>query len=138
MTKPQFRQINTADVSDEVIDLISDSMNVPTLVKPDAAVPTVRQGDSKMSRQKDSSTARRDDSSTARQTVAGTSRATGADKPSPQTKLTIRLPQSLNDRMKRDALDQKTTVRCIILKSLRAAGYEIADADLAPGAGGNC
>jgi hypothetical protein len=45
MTKPQFRQINTADVSDEVIDLISDSMNVPTLVKPDAAVPTARQLD---------------------------------------------------------------------------------------------
>lgn len=32
------------------------------------------------------------------------------------TKLTIRIPQSLNDQMKRDALDQKTTARCIILK----------------------
>lgn len=122
MSKLPFRPINTDDVTDEVLDRLSDDMGVPKLVRPaPKSVDTVRRHAVNPSRQSDGTTARRP-------AVAGASK---------QKKLTIRVPLTLNGQMKRDALDRDVTVRYIVLSALRAAGYEIADADMEPGAGGS-
>ena len=57
--------------------------------------------------------------------------------PRRQKKLTMRVPDYLVDTLKRDALDQKTSVRCLTLLALQKAGYTIDAADLLPGAGGS-
>lgn len=122
MSKLPFRPINTDDVSDEALDRFSDDMGVPKLVRPaQKPVDTVRRHAVTPSRQPDSTTSRQP-------------AVTGA---SEQTKLTVRVPKALNGQMKRDALDRDITVRYIVLSALRAAGYEIADADMEPGAGGS-
>lgn len=109
MSKPQFRPIAPLDVDDAALQHVNDRLGVPTMVKPD-------------------DTARRRDSTTASRPAVTAS---------PQQKLTIRVPKTLVAKMKRDALDQDSTVRQIVLGALRKAGYEIADADMADGAGGN-
>lgn len=198
--RPQFRQINIADVSDRDIDSISDSMNVPKLLRPDsqpvtagrqpAVTPPNRQAvtaDLLLSRSNTpqkvtfripktlNDTMRRDalegrthvrlivlaalqsvgyriDPAFLPPSVATAWRAAvdlprpkqnGSPyaqqmRPSPQQKLSIDIPPGLRDALKRDAIDQGTTVRAIILRSLQRHGYTIAEADLAPGAGGNC
>lgn len=57
--------------------------------------------------------------------------------PRRQRKLTIRAPEPVIDTLKLDALNQRTTVRNLILQSLRASGYAVIDEDLLPGAGGS-
>lgn len=52
-------------------------------------------------------------------------------------KLTTRVPDYLVDALKRDALDQKTSVRHLVLLALQTAGYNIDATDLLPGAGGS-
>lgn len=54
-----------------------------------------------------------------------------------QKKLTIRAPEPVIDALKLDALSQRTTVRTLILKALKGAGYPVLDVDLLPGAGGS-
>lgn len=54
-----------------------------------------------------------------------------------QKKVTFRGPEPVIDALKLDALNQKTTIRNLILKSLRDSGYAVLDEDLAPGAGGS-
>lgn len=120
MSKPNFRPINTRDISDDDIARISDTMNVPALVRDPAAVTPSSRPESTPPR---------------RQAVSPSKRAAG--EPSQQRKLTIRIPADLTDTLKRDAIDKRTTVRTIVLTALKAAGYTVSDADLAPGAGGN-
>lgn len=108
MRKTQFRQINIADVPDAAIDSINDSMNVPKLMRADSQpAATPRQLPANPPRQHD--------------------REPSQPAPSPpsESKLTIRVPQALNDAMKRDALDQRSHVRTIILGALHAAGYQL-------------
>lgn len=57
--------------------------------------------------------------------------------PRRQQKLTVRVPEYLVDALKRDALDQKTTVRQLVLLAMQKSGYKIEAADLLPGAGGS-
>lgn len=54
-----------------------------------------------------------------------------------QKKVTFRGPEPVIDALKLDALNQKTTIRNLILKSLRESGYAVLDEDLLPGAGGS-
>lgn len=54
-----------------------------------------------------------------------------------QKKVTFRGPEPVIDALKLDALNQKTTIRNLILKSLRDSGYAVIDEDLVPGAGGS-
>lgn len=115
MPKPAFRDIGPLDVDDSAIDAINQQMGLPVMV---------RAGDASSRRAVTPS----------RQT----DKASAVQGASPQQKLTIRIPVTLNARLKRDALDHSTTVRTIVLRALRQAGYEVRDADLEPGAGGNC
>lgn len=110
MTKPNFRPIAPLDVDDDALQSVNDRLGVPTMVRPD-----------------DGKSQRRDGATARRPAVAA----------SPQQKLTIRVPKTLVSTLKRDALDQDSTVRQIVLGALRKAGYQIADADMADGAGGN-
>ncbi len=199
-SKPQYRQINTADFSDDHIDSISDSMKVPKLLRLDAregmtarqeAVTLSRQkaaaprGQSRADREMQKTTFRIPQSlnnamkrdalegrthvriivlaalrgvgyriearslpeslPTARQPSVSPSRTATPDQaptmqpgPSKQQKLSIDIPRTVTDDLRRDALDQGTTIRAIVLRALRSYGYSVADADLAPGAGGNC
>ncbi|RTL68615.1 MAG: hypothetical protein EKK41_15410 [Hyphomicrobiales bacterium] len=116
-SKPRFRQINTPDVSDADIERINNSMKVPTLVHPAAeAVMTARQQPVEAPRQH-----------------AGTLPPTQSARAGVPHKLTVRIPQSLNDTLKRDALDHRTYVRTIILCALQFAGYSVHAGDvLAP------
>lgn len=57
--------------------------------------------------------------------------------PRRQQKLTVRVPEYLVDALKRDALDQKTSVRHLVLLALQKDGYKVDAADLLPGAGGS-
>lgn len=111
MTNPHFRPIAPLDVDDHALESVNDRLGVPTMVRPGADAP--------------------------RRHAAVPSRR-HAVAPSPQQKLTIRVPTKLIDTLKRDALEQRTTVRQLVLLALKASGYEVADKDLAPGAGGNC
>lgn len=54
-----------------------------------------------------------------------------------QKKVTFRGPEPVIDALKLDALNQKTTIRNLILIALRDKGYAVTDEDLAPGAGGS-
>ena len=113
MTKPTFRPINAEEVTDDVLDQLSDRLGVPTLVRPRSkAVDTARRQDGKPSRRPAGAAARR------------------------HKKVTFRSPEAVFDALKRDALDRRISVRVIILSALKAAGYPVIDQDLLPGAGG--
>lgn len=119
MNKPRFRQINIADISDAAIDSINDSLHVPKLLRaPPTQVMPVRHGTVAPSR---------------RQAVDAPPKV--APIATERHKLTMRIPQSLNDAMKRDALDLRTHVSTIIFSALLAAGYPMPANDaLAPDA----
>ena len=110
MTKPNFRQIAPLDVDDAALERVNERLGVPVMVR--AAVP---------SRQPAAATA-------SRPTVPAASR---------QQKLTVRIPGYLIDALKRQALDQRTTVRHLVLLALQKDGHSIEAADLLPGAGGS-
>lgn len=111
MTKPTFRQISSLDVDDAELERLNDRMRVPTMVRPPAVAPSLPQA-----------------AEAARPPAVTPSRR--------QQKLTVRIPTSLADALKLDALQQRTTLRNLVLKALKDAGYKIADAEFLPGAGG--
>ena len=51
--------------------------------------------------------------------------------------MTVRVPVTLVDALKRQALERRTTVRHLVLLALQKDGYTIEPADLLPGAGGS-
>ena len=57
--------------------------------------------------------------------------------PRRQQKLAVRIPGYLVDALKRNALEQRTTVRHLVLLALQKDGYTVDAADLLPGAGGS-
>lgn len=102
---PSFRSIaGPLDVADSALDRVSDSLGVPTLVKPRTAVS--RQDAAKLA----------------------------APLRAPLEKLTVELPAYLMDALKRQALDSHASVRHIVIKALKDAGFNVAAADLVPDA----
>lgn len=108
MSTPRFRQIN-ADIPDSAIDKINDSLQVPKLLRSEPA--TV-------------APARHRHVESSRRISVDLSPTSGA-LPDGQHKLTLRIPQSLNDTLKRDALEHRSYVRAIILCALQLRGYHV-------------
>ena len=111
MTMTRFRPITIAEVSDADIDSINDSLNVPQLLRPGTQLAPDRRQPVEPSRHDDG----------------------GQAKPAPaprEGKLTIRVPVTLNESMKRDAIDQRCHVRTIVLSALESAGYRLPKADV--------
>lgn len=109
MTKPNFRPIQPLDVSDAALDRVNDQLAVPTMVrstaKPASPLPTAPAAALKIK-----------------------------TPPRREEKLTTRLPGYLVDAMKVRALEQRSTVKHIMLRALMDAGFAVADEDLAPDA----
>jgi hypothetical protein len=109
MTKPIFRSIEPLQVDDAALEAVNEYLGVPTMVRPAGKAP--------------------DAATTA-------SRDVGAP-PRRQQKLTVRIPAYLTDALKRQALEQRTTVRQLVLLALQKDGYTVEAADMLPGAGGS-
>ena len=108
MSKPNFRPIAPLDVDDSDLERVNDQLGVPTMVRAPVKIPAVVPS--------------------GRQAVTP---------PRRQQKMTVRIPGTLVDALKRQALDQRTTVRNLVLLALQKDGYAIEPADLLPGAGGS-
>jgi hypothetical protein len=54
--------------------------------------------------------------------------------PGPVEKLSVELPGYLTDALKRQAAENRTSVRYIVMRGLVAIGFDIAPADLVPDA----
>lgn len=109
MSKPHFRPIAPLDVDDNALDKINDRLGVPVMVRPPSAGNQTAE-------------------TTVRQAAKTASR---------QQKLTLRVPDYLVDALKRNALDQRTTLRRLVMLALQKDGYSIKAEDLLPGAGGS-
>lgn len=110
MSKPAFRPIAPLDVDDDALDDLNSRLGVPTMVK----------SADKPSRQ-----------------AAEPSRQQAVKTASPQQKLTVRIPDYLVHALKQNALNERTTVRHLVLLALQGAGYTVQADDLLPGAGGS-
>jgi hypothetical protein len=111
-----FRSIGAPlDVGDAELNQVSDKLGVPTLVKTAQA--------------KASKPAPRGEQEAPEPPApeAGPTRST-------VEKLTTELPAYLHDAMKRKALDNRTTVRHVLMLALKEDGFFIAAADLVPDA----
>ena len=103
---PTFRPIAAPlDVDDAALDRINRQLGVPTLTKPAAELAARHAADR----------SRADAISIARAQLE---------------KLTIELPAYLTDAMKRKALDERTTVRHVVMLALKNAGFEVVPEDL--------
>jgi hypothetical protein len=112
---PSFRSIGAPlDVADAELEQVSEQLGVPTLVKP--TQPKAQKPE-----------AARD------VTVAEPPPRVVAPR-SAVEKLTIELPAYLTDAMKRKALDERTTVRHVVMLALKGDGFHVAAADLVPDA----
>ncbi len=109
MSKPNFRPIAPLDVDDHALERVNERLGVPTMVRSPAKP------------QQDAVTASRRD----------------VQPPRRQQKLTVRIPGYLVDALKRNALEQRTTVRHLVLLALQKDGYIVEASDLLPGAGGS-
>lgn len=109
MSKPNFRPIAPLDVDDHALERVNERLGVPTMVRPPAKL------------QQDAVTASRPAVQPSRR----------------QQKLTVRIPGYLVDALKRNALEQRTTVRHLVLRALQKDGYVVEACDLLPGAGGS-
>ena len=109
MSKPNFRPIAPLDVDDDALERVNERLNVPTMVRSPAK---------------------------AQQDVVTASRP-AVPPPRRQQKLTVRIPSYLVDALKRSALEQRSTVRQLVLLALQKGGYNIEAAELLPGAGGS-
>ncbi len=109
MSKPNFRPIAPLDVDDHALERVNERLGVPTMVRPPAKS------------QQDAVTASRH----------------AVQPPRRQQKLTVRIPGYLVDVLKRNALEQRTTVRHLVLLALQKDGYVVEASDLLPGAGGS-
>lgn len=110
MSKPNFRPIAPLDADDSELERVNERLGVPTMVRTPAKV--------------------------SQQAVVTASRQP-VTPPRRQQKLTVRIPGYLVDVLKRNALEQRTTVRHLVLLSLQKDGYTVEAADLLPGAGGS-
>jgi hypothetical protein len=131
MTKPAFRPIAAPlEVDDEALGRVADQMGVPTMVKP--SPPPLPEGG--QTTQDEPIQAER---TPAAQPASSAPRARKPDPPSiPRLKalekLTVEVPAYLIDAVKREALDQRTSARHVLMLALRRAGFKIDDADMVP------
>lgn len=104
---PMFRSIaEPLDVDDAALDRVNSELGVPTLTRP---VANNRRGKTK-------------------EPMA----AKALPVRSPLEKLTIELPGYLMDALRRSALDERTTVRHVVMLALKANGFEVLEPDLVP------
>jgi hypothetical protein len=104
---PMFRSIaEPLDVDDAALDRVNTELGVPTLTRPVA-----NSGGGKR-----------------KQPAAGKAPPVR----SPLEKLTIELPNYLMDALRRSALDERTTVRHVVMLALKAKGFELLEPDLVP------
>lgn len=106
---PSFRSIGAPlDVDDAALERINDEMGVPALTAPGIA------------RERKVRPVERPASSAIPQMRA------------PVEKLTLEVPSYLADALKRAALDQRVSVRHLVLLALLKSGFDIAAADMVP------
>ena len=110
MSKPNFRPIAPLDADDAALERVNEQLGVPVMLRTGGK---------------------------ASQPAAATASRLSVAPPRRQQKLTVRIPGYLVDELKRKALDQRTTVRQIVLLALQKDGFAIEAADLLPGAGGS-
>ena len=110
MTKPNFRPIAPLDVEDTELERVNERLGVPTMVRTPAK---------------------------ATQAVVVTASRPAVAPPRRQQKLTTRIPGYLSDALKQKALDQRSSVRLLLLRALQKDGYRVEPEDLLPGAGGS-
>lgn len=105
-----FRSIGAPlDVDDAALERINDEMGVPALTAPSIA------------RERKARPAEKAEPSAAKPLMRA-----------PLEKLTIEVPSYLADDLKRAALDQRVSVRHLVLLALLKSGFDIAAADMVP------
>jgi hypothetical protein len=128
--RPTFRQIQAPlDVDDRALEKINDKLGVPLLVKPAPEVPASGQGmpqDSPKPEARPSPTRAEQDSPRGKKSAL--------QPLGPVEKLSVELPGYLTDAMRRQAAEDRTSVRHIVMRGLAALGFEIAQGDLVPDA----
>jgi len=103
---PQFRSIAAPlDVDDAALERVNDELGVPKLTRP-----------------------RREEADAAAPALP-TARAPVR---SLLEKVTIEVPSYLADALRRTALEQRSSVRHVVMVALKVAGFEVAAADLVP------
>jgi hypothetical protein len=106
---PSFRPIAMPlDADDAALDRINEQLGVPTLKKPDASARPER---------------------TTRAAVS-TPTAASAPERAPLEKMTLEVPVYLGDALRLAAVNQRASVRHVVMLALQKAGFEIAKADL--------
>ena len=118
MSKPNFRPIAPLDANDDELDRVNERLGVPIMVRPPVK-------------------AHVSDATTASRQAVTTASRHPVTPPRRHQKLTVRIPGYLSDALKQQALDQRTTVRNLLLRALQKDGYTVEPADLMPGAGGS-
>ena len=131
MTKPAFRPIATPlDVDDAALARVADQMGVPTLVKPSPTLPT---GGPQIARDAPTQIERNP-------AVPPAQASPRVKKPAAASiprrtrleKLTVEVPCYLIDAIKREALDQRSCARHVLMLALRNAGFKVDEADMVP------
>jgi len=129
-TRPTFRSITTPlDVDDGALARLNDQLGVPELVRSAPEGPASGQGAGQNSPKQEP---RPSPSRKANDPPVDKKQALAS--PGPVEKLSVELPGYLTDAMKRQATEQRTSVRYIIMRGLVAIGFDIAPADLVPDA----
>ncbi len=122
---PVFRPIGPLDVPDDQLNAISDTLGVPSLVKPSPA--PVSAG--KAAAPANQSPAYPPAQPKARAPVI---EAPAPEETAPPEKMTIEVPGYLMQALRRDCAEKRTTHRYLVLLGLKAIGYSVDPADLVP------
>jgi hypothetical protein len=127
-TRPTFRSITAPlDVDDATLGRLNEQLGVPALVRSDSKSPSAGQGkadDAPPASPRPSPSSTAPDSPKARKPAIAS--------PGPVERLSLDLPGYLTDAIKRQAFDNRTSVRHVIMRGLAALGFEIAPRDLVP------
>ena len=128
--RPTFRPITTPlDVDDGGLDRLNEQLGVPALVRSAPEIPASGPGttpDSPKQEPRPSPSPAASDSPRAKKSAPAI--------PGPVEKLSIELPGYLTDALKRQAAENRSSVRHIVMRGLAALGFEIASGDLVPDA----
>ena len=128
--RPTFRPIAAPlDVDDATLGRLNERLGVPALVRSPTDGPASGQGkpeDSPNQETRPSPTRTAQDSPRAKKSAVAM--------PGPVEKLSVELPGYLTDAMKRQAAENRTSMRHIVMRGLAALGFEIAPGDLVPDA----
>ena len=125
---PVFRPISAPlDVPDDALQALGDRLGVPTMVKPEAkpVEPVVVESSpvSSLSVQQPPAPVQK-----ALETLA----EVHSDAPCPEEKLTVFLPSYLMRDIRRSCVEQRATMRYMVLSALKTAGFSVREEDLVP------